>query len=191
MSTQPKVEETAPVIEYAVGENGAVTRTDKNGAIQVATLKETPAGRFLVLVPEWAKFRAPVVRFLNEQGLPPKGVVLEGEEEDAAKRAAKPIPPMPAKSPRLGDKTPAVVEWYRRYKPEEYRARYGIKGPGTVTKVRKVLDPKTGLLVSETYEAEAIIAERKTHLTEKLEANDANVSGEDSGYDESLDQPNE
>lgn len=188
MSTQPKVEAKAPVIDYAILPDGKITRTDSTDTIHVATLKDAPTGRLLVLVPEWAKFRVPIVRFLNEQDKAPKGVVLEGEEEEAIKRAAKPIPPMPKKNPRLGDKTPEVVEWYKRYKPEEYRARYGIKGPGTVTKFRKVIDPKTGQLVTETYEVDAIIAERKTHLTEKLEANEATLSGDDSGYDESLDQ---
>lgn len=188
MSNQPKVEAKPPVIDYAIQPDGKITRTDAVDTIHVATLKDAPTGRLLVLVPEWAKFRAPIVRFLNEQNVAPKGVVLEGEEEDALKRAAKPIPPMPKKNPRLGDKTPEVVEWYKRYKPEEYRARYGIKGQGTVTKTRKVIDPKTGQLVTEAYEVEAVIAERKTHLTEKLEANEATMTGEDGGYDDSLDQ---
>ncbi len=30
------------------------------------------------------------------------------------------VPPMPPIDPMLGTKTPAVVEWYRTYKPEEW-----------------------------------------------------------------------
>jgi hypothetical protein len=139
------------------------------------------------LNPEWAKFRAPVVRYLNELGKAPKSVVMEGDEEAAAKRAKEKVPPMPKKSLRLGDKTPAVVEWHRKHKPEEFKARYGIKGQGTVTKTRKVIDPKTGQLVSEEYQVDALISERKTHLTEKVEANEE----ADSEYDDSLDTPRE
>jgi hypothetical protein len=186
-----KVEAKAPVIEYKLAENGEITRTDATDTIKVATLKETKGGKLLILVPEWAKFRAPIVRFLNEQSIAPKGVVLEGDEDDAEKRLIGKIPPMPKKNPRLGDKTPEVVEWYRRYKPEEYKARYGIRGDGTVTKTRKVLDEKTGQLKTETYEVEALIAERKTHLTEKIEANDATLNSGEGEYDESLDQAGE
>lgn len=181
-----KPEAKAPVIEYKLAENGDITRTDATDTIKVATLKSLKDGRLLILVPEWAKFRAPIVRFLNEQSMAPKAIVLEGDEDDAEKRLSGKIPPMPKKNPRLGDKTPEVVEWFRRYKPEEYKARYGIKGDGTVTKTRKVLDPKTGQTVTETYEVEALIAERKTHLTEKLEANDATLNGDEGEYDTSL-----
>ena len=89
---------------------------------------------------------------------------------------------MPKKSMRLGDKTPEVVDWYRKYKPEEYRARYGIKGEGTVTKTRKVLNQKTGLPETEVYEADAIIADRKIHTTEKVEANEVTLGGAESEY---------
>jgi hypothetical protein len=163
-----RVADKAPVIDYNLAEDGTITRTDKDSTITVATLKEDNT---LVIAPEWLKFRAPIVRFLNEDvGRTPSAVYTEGDEP-SPKAKARDIPPMPKKSMRLGDKTPEVVEWYKRYKPEEYRALYGIIGEGTVTKARKVLNPKTGIPETEIYEAEAIIATRKTHLTEKPEAN--------------------
>jgi hypothetical protein len=176
-ATPAKVIEKPPAIEYKLAEDGKVTRTDKDSTIHVATLLE---GDKLVLVPEWAKFRAPVVRFLNEDmGRNPKSIVLEGDEDKPVK---KDIPPRPKKEMRFGDKTPAVVEWYRKYHPAEYKARYGIKGEGTVTKTRKVLNATTGIPESQQFEVDAIIADRKIHGTEKVEAANTSVGGEESEY---------
>lgn len=56
---------------------------------------------------------------LGEQGVEVTGFAkAEGVEEESN------IPPMPAINPLQGDKTPAVVEWYRDHKPEEYKTRY-------------------------------------------------------------------
>jgi hypothetical protein len=176
-SATVKLEPKPPAIDYNLLEDGSITRTDKDGSITVATFKDG----ILSLVEQWANFRAPVVRWLNESGNTPKHIVMQGAEASVAKAAARVIPPMPKKSMRLGDKTPEVVAWYKKYHPEEYEARYGIKGPGTVTKTRKVMDPTTGLPTTEVYEQEAIIATRKIAGTEKLEANNATMGG-DSGY---------
>lgn len=167
-NTEDAVVGKAPAIDYNLTE-GKVTRTDKDGTLHVANFTED--GK-LVLIEEHAKFRPAIVRFLNDNDLKITAVVLEGDEN--AKPKAN-IPPMPKKSMRLGDKTPEVVEWYRKYHPEEYKARYGIKGPGEVTKSRKVLDDK-GRPVTELYKVDATISERKTHLTEKPEANDSGES---------------
>jgi len=178
MSTEKAVKpvEKPPVIEYAIADDGQVTRTDKDGTIHVATLLD---GGKLVLVEQWTKFRPAVVRWLNENGNAPTSIVIEGDESAKVKEN---IPPMPKKEMRFGDKTPAVVEWYRKYKPAEYKARYGIKGEGTVTKTRKVLNATTGIPESQQYEVEATIAERKIIGTEKVEAANTFVGGEDSEY---------
>lgn len=176
-----------PLLEYKMAEDtGAITRTDANGTIHVATYRATD--KTLVLVEEWENFRPAVVRWLNENDMPPARIIRESDDTPTPKAAApaRVIPPMPKKNPRLGDKTPAVVDWYKRYKPEEYRARYGIIGPGMVTKTRKVLDPETGKTVTQAYEVEAVIAHRKIPGTEKLEANEARMAEE---YDYTLDQP--
>jgi hypothetical protein len=173
VNLQPK----PPAIDYQLLEDGSITRTDKDGTITVAILKDG----ILSISEQWSNFRAPVVRWLNEAGNTPKSIVMQGDEEAVAKAAKRDIPPMPKKSMRLGDKTPEVVAWYKKYHPAEYKARYGIRGPGTVTKTRKVMDPVTGLPTTEVYEQEAVIADRKIAGTEKLEANNATMGG-DSGY---------
>jgi hypothetical protein len=165
--SNPQVEQTAPSIVYSVSDDGQVIRTDKDGAVHVATLKE---GNVLVLLEAWEKLRPAIVRHLNANGKTPTAIYREGDEPEA--KAKREIPPMPPKDWLMGDKTPAVVEWYRKYKPEEYRARYGILGNGTVTKYRKVPNAR-GELTTEAYETDAVISRRKTHLTEKSEANES------------------
>jgi hypothetical protein len=176
MSTAPVPEQKAPDIIYAMGAEGAVTRTDKDSTIIVANVREDGA---LILVPEWQKFRPAVVRWLNAQDKAPTAIYVEGDEP-APGKPQRQIPPMPKKDLRLGDKTPEVVEWYRRYKPEEFRARYGVVGNGTVTKWRKQPNDK-GEMVSVSYEVDATIAARKTHLTERVEANEAQVNEYEEG----------
>ena len=39
--------------------------------------------------------------------------------------SAPAIPACPPCDPAMGDKTPAVVEWYRDHAPEEFKRRYG------------------------------------------------------------------
>ncbi len=168
--SSPEVESAipkAPTIDYAMDEAGKITRTDKDSITHVATYDA--ATKVLRLVPEWARFRAPVVRWINEQDIGIESVILEGDKPD---KVSSDIPPPPKKLMQFGDKTPALVEWYKKYKPAEYRARYGVRGPGTVTKTRKIMDPVTGRPTTETYHVEATIAERKTHLTEKPDASD-------------------
>ena len=45
------------------------------------------------------------------------------KEEDIPEGA----PPMPEMDPQGGDKTPAVVEWFKKHWPEEYEKRYKLR----------------------------------------------------------------
>jgi hypothetical protein len=45
--------------------------------------------------------------------------------------------PRPKVDPRLGDKTPEVVEWYQQFRPKEFKIRYGVQGFAT-QRVRQV-----------------------------------------------------
>ena len=162
MSETPIVSQ-APRIEYALNATtGEITRTDKDSTIVVATYKDG----VVHIVKEWEKFRSSTIRWLNAEELEVKTILMEGDTPDEPKAN---IPKAPKMDPRFGDKTPAYVEWLRKYKPKEFRARYGIKGDGTVLKSRKVSDGNGGL-TTETYEVHATLARRKIHLTEKVEA---------------------
>lgn len=64
---------------------------------------------------------------------PDSGTIWHGKPNSDA-------PPMPAMEPDMGDKTPAVVEWYRDYWPEEYARRYKDRKTHLVEKPRKPRD---------------------------------------------------
>jgi hypothetical protein len=156
----------APQIDYALNEKGEITRTDKDSTITIGRYdRETKIVR---IIPEWAKFRPAMIRFLNAEEVPIESIILDGDEPDRPKPGVT-IPPRPKMTLEAGDKTPAVVEWYRKYKPAEYKARYGVIGEGTITKHRKEKNEK-GETVSVPFEVDAVLAHRKTHLTEKVEA---------------------
>lgn len=165
----PEKKYTGPAINYDLAD-GKIMRTENGESIVVAHYD----GKIVKIVPERANFRTAVIRWLNDNEKPYEGVVLLGDDATPPVPKEK-IPPMPKKDMRLGDKTPAVVEWYRKYKPAEFKARYGIKGEGTVTKTRVETDEK-GNKVNVPYEVEATLADRKIHLTEKVEAGTVNES---------------
>lgn len=81
-----------------------------------------------------ADMRPAVEAWMEEQGITGPGPAAEKPAEvekpkepevKAEKPAAtKGIPPMPEMDPRLGDKTPEVVEWYFKHHPKEAAERY-------------------------------------------------------------------
>src|SRR5262245_392862 len=68
-------------------------------------------------------------RIAHQPPAPPEA----GEQHTAATMRAAfapDIPPEPPMDPRMGDKTPAYMEWLSKYHPELYEARYkGRKTP--------------------------------------------------------------
>lgn len=70
-----------------------------------------------------AKIKA-VTKFL--QALADEGIgIAEASPGDEGLGGFAPSPgECPAQDPSLGDKTPAVVEWYRDNQPEEFARRY-------------------------------------------------------------------
>jgi hypothetical protein len=170
----------APKIDYRLeGEN--IVREDKDGVQIVA--KYERKSKTLRLIREFSGYRRPVIHFLNQNELPHEVVVFDGAEIPKDIAGQKNIPPKPKKNPRLGDKTPALVEWYKKYAPAEYEARYGIKGTAMVKKQRFRFN-EMGEKVAENYEEECIIAERKTHLTEKVEG--AELNSEEYDWDSDM-----
>jgi len=46
------------------------------------------------------------------------------EEAVVEEKVAEEIPPCPKSQPEFGSKTPAIVEWYQKYHPEEFISKY-------------------------------------------------------------------
>lgn len=134
-----------------------VIRTDEYGDQRVGSYNRD--SRLLQLVDQHKSYRPAVVRFLNANEMPQERVIIEGATETMSTQA---VPPMPKKHPKFGDKTPAVVEWYEQHKPEEFKARYGVRG---------------AKLVDGTWPAE-----RQTHRTTAVPA-----SGGEGGSDWNVD----
>jgi len=62
----------------------------------------------------------------------------------------KAIPPRPKKGPE-GDKTPAVVEWYYKFRPNQFKARYRVFGTysGKVVYTEDIWTPRKGDQIME------------------------------------------
>jgi len=172
----------APKRGYTINEkSGDIYRTEGENTTLVANLN--PEG-VLSIEKEYVRFRAAIVRFLNSGDEPWEIVqtIVRGDEEIAKQERQIPanqIPPMPKMLRSMGDKTPAVMEWFEKHKPAEFRARYGIIGHGTVNRTRQVLN-NDGNPTTEVYQEQALLARRKTHRTEKVEAG----TGADSRYED-------
>jgi hypothetical protein len=65
-----------------------------------------------------ADMRPAVEAWMEEQGITGPGAVVEKPAVTTG------VPPMPEMDPRLGDKTPEVVEWYFKHQPKEAAERY-------------------------------------------------------------------
>lgn len=203
-STQEK-----KMIEYVV-EGDRIFRDDGQEKMQVA--KYDPDGGIVEMMPEKTGYRTHVIRHLNDKGYKYEAVGKLGmklENPDAPKK-----PPM---SRVQGDKTPQVVEWYAKYFPEEFLARYGCKELMVRTGFREEreerIDKRSGDKVIHTkqvptYEKankplekydldrlrtgeEVIVADRKTHITDISRSGDSLDSEFDDALDEKIHQENE
>jgi hypothetical protein len=159
----------AQAVQYSRDTDGNIFRTEAEGSPQhLATIVD---GIVTVLAGA-EKYVPRIVRYLDDVGeevldmvfahgaAPVIAGVTEGES----------IPPAPAQTIRDGDKTPAFVEWLKKYHPDKYATKFGIIGPGTVTKWAESKEPITGKPIRTPYTETAILSHRKTHLTEKPDA---------------------
>lgn len=178
----PVVPEGSP--EDFVPTRFEITRTDKDSTTTVAVL-EKETGAVVFETQELTKFRVPTLRFLNDSQVDYKTIAVKGAKRDKVKDDEPPCPVPKAVGQgkpgydeyvaylRDGDKYEPIVEWFRKYRPEEYKVRYGIRGPGEVQKLEGFdTNPKTGEKTPRYRTQEALIADRKMHLTEKAEANE-------------------
>lgn len=126
------------------------------------------------------KYRAQIIRAITEdtEGNLNQNVIvtyaIKGREVDEIKKNE---PPMPKATKRFGDKTPAVVEWYFKWRPQEAYARFGVlldKDGQPVTahcrRIERTIEenPNTGLVEQVEHVIESqngIIARRATHMT--------------------------
>lgn len=139
------------------------------------------------MLPGKHNYRVAVIRHLNDKGFKYSTVGKIGMDTDRSK-----APPKPKKSRLQGEKTPEVVEWYARYFPEEFLAKYSVRELQIRTRfdevTERIRDKETGK-IQETikrypvyeptdhlnYDIEKLktgeqrlIADCKTDLTEKL-----------------------
>ena len=122
---------------------------------------EAGTGIFTLLSEDLSNYKGAIARFLNSVGHEVNGCEIKGESPPKGN-----IPPKPKMDPRYGDKTPALVRWYERYAPEEFKTRYKVTGRGTVPRYR--WDPIKERNVIDRHE-EVWLAERKTCMTEKVD----------------------
>lgn len=119
-------------------------------------------------------YKLGVITFLAENELLIKSFQL-GDIKPDEPMSSKKIPPRPKKTPKEGDKTPAVVEWYLKYRWNEFCARYGYLGKytGVVVSLEPVWEPRPVDKVME-YRGpqkvrqevrDALVTTRKTHMS--------------------------
>jgi len=82
-------------------------------------------------------FKTGVITFLAENEMLVKS--FQRGDMTLDKPLSKKEPPRPKKTKKEGDKTPAVVDWYFKYKPNEFATRYGVLG--TYTGPVSLLEP--------------------------------------------------
>lgn len=161
-------------------DKGIINRT-QNGTTEEVAGYDPASGIVTLSDPKW---RLPVIKHLQD-----KGWLYNGLSEDALKDD---IPPKPRMNPRLGDKTPGVIEWMARYQPREFKARFGVKTlqrrTGYNRWTAKIRDEETGKWIDVQQEEpiyenlphlnydvdkllsgdQRLLADRKSAFTEKL-----------------------
>ena len=173
MDTKTTTAGQSPVYELNGKEGDAtrtVTRTDQQGKADIAVY-HGDSKTIEFVSGEAAKYRLPVVRCIGEAGGKYARFSIKGDAPDAALPAG--APKRPKIDPRLGDKTPEIVEWYRDYKPKEFKIRYGVLGYAS-QRIRKIDGAGNPVYNKLTGQPEfdvrkhVLVAHRKTHLTELI-----------------------
>jgi hypothetical protein len=189
-------------VAYTV-ENDRIFRDDGTEKEQVA--KYDSKSGVVEMMPEKASYRSRVMAHLNDKGHKFSEFGKIGMDLRPAG-----LPPKPKKNPRLGDKTPEVVEWYAKHRQEVFIAKFGVRELQVRTHFdefdRKVRDEETGkdVIIKEkvpvyrTIEGldysinslltgeQRLIADCQTHLTSKMREDESSEE-----YDWSLDTPND
>lgn len=169
-------------------DNGDVIENGKGGRQVVLAHFDTSDGfcEFANIMFD-KKFREQVTRAITENtsGEKSNNIITEygikGRPRDVVK-ANEPECPKPTRL--LGDKTPGIVSWYFRWRPQAAYVRYGVEldkddNPivvhGRRDELRYEEDPKTGgvkeILVT-TEKVDGFLARRATHMTFTAQPNE-------------------
>lgn len=82
-----------------------------------------PAGAVIAPAPEPPVSKEPDAPVVDVPG-DPGAVQAPAPAPAPAPSVVRPIPDKPIGHPRLGQKDPAVIAWYREYRPAEFKKRY-------------------------------------------------------------------
>jgi hypothetical protein len=172
-------------VSYEVTDDGVINRVTRQKSTRVATIidevLEFESTYFM------QRYREEIIGFLagDAEGngqFAVKEFAIKGEKRDEVKTS---IPPCPAQRMTMGDITPEVVDWYFKYKPQEFNVRYGVEllenGERRVEHVVRfspIIDPSSGMpeikpdkmgnavtSLKRVEKEEGIIAKRPTHRT--------------------------
>lgn len=126
------------------------------------------------------KFREQVTRAITENtsGDKSNNVITEyGIKNRPRDKKKENEPECPKPTRLLGDKTPGIVSWYFRWRPQAAYVRYGVELDkagepivvhGRRDELRYEEDPKTGgvkEMLASTEKTDGFLARRATHLT--------------------------
>jgi hypothetical protein len=188
--------ETTAKPAFELLDNGDVVQNKKGKATVLANYDSEVGHLEFASEQADSSFRAQITRAILEDS---DGVTtgnriasygIKGREADEIRKNE---PAKPKASKMLGDKTPEVVEWYFKWRPQEAYARYGVKlkngEPITAHCKRKeqglAENPATGLIEmidKHIEEKKGIIATRATHMTflkeEIVGASSSDVEGD-------------
>lgn len=111
------------LVTYQVNEqDGTLERFQGENADPETIADYDPKTGVLELREGFGKYRIAAIRHLND-----KGWLYKGLSQAAVAPDDPDVPPRPRKNPRIGDKTPAYVEWMARYRREEFLVTFAVK----------------------------------------------------------------
>lgn len=177
MSTNPQAQQKA---NFELLENGDVCQNHKGRQIVLAHFDSNDGFCEFQNAMFDRKFREQVTRAITEDvsGDKTNNVITEYGIKDRPRDTVKVNEPACPKPERLlGDKTPSIVQWYFKWRPQAAYVRYGVEldkdgSPivvhGRRDELRYKENPKTGgveeILVT-TEKEDGFLARRATHIT--------------------------
>lgn len=179
--------EQKPTIELL--DNGDVVLNKRGKSTVIATFDAEAGHLEFTSEKNDVDFRELAVRYIqeDESGTVSTGVVVKSFGVKGRRVDAKDedLPPIPKTKDGLGDKSPKVVEWYFKHKPQEAYVRYGVKLDEkgkpilrhckrknikweevyTDTKGNRLMEPAMDYVEYIDENEQGMVARRATHMT--------------------------